>query len=208
MNDLPEIEQNMEQQNTIDVLPLCRADIFIKSDVGSVEQREDLKKQILHAKENNIEVMGGGNKGCWRSTAKYKMDWLYDAVKELSDQANKVYFETDPVFKKQVTSCTNRDFGIWTNINDVGSKNVLHTHVEDIWAGIYYVQAEGTGNLVFLNPANTLMTCNQKAPFVRNSVIVPQDGMLVLWPGWMPHEVEENKSNQQRINLAWGVNYN
>ena len=24
--------------------------------------------------ENNIEVMGGGNKGCWRSTAKYKMD--------------------------------------------------------------------------------------------------------------------------------------
>ena len=84
MNDLPEIEQNMEQQNTIDVLPLCRADIFIKSDVGTVEQREDLKKQILHAKENNIEVMGGGNKGCWRSTAKYKMDWLYEELRNLA----------------------------------------------------------------------------------------------------------------------------
>ena len=189
-------------------LPLFYSDVFINEDVGTDEQREDLKKQILHAKENNIEVMGGGNKGCWRSTAKYKMDWLYDAVKELSDQANKVYFETDPVFKSQVTSCTNRDFCIWTNINDVGSKNVLHTHTEDAWAGIYYVQSEGTGNLMFHNPANTLQQCNKLSPFIRKTGIMPKDGMLILWPGWVPHEVEENKSNQQRINLAWGVNFN
>ena len=32
---------------------------FYKENVGTEEQREDLKKQILHAKENNIEVMGG-----------------------------------------------------------------------------------------------------------------------------------------------------
>ena len=189
-------------------MPLFHCDLFIKEDVGTDEQREDLKKQILQAKEDNRGTQGGGNPGCWRSNATYNMDWLYETMRVLSNEANKVYFETDPVFKSQVISCTNRDFGIWTNINDVGSKNVLHTHVEDIWAAIYYVQSEGTGNLVFLNPANTLMTCNQKAPFVRNSVIVPKDGMLVLWPGWMPHEVEENKSNQQRINLAWGINYN
>ena len=43
------------------MLPLCRADIFMKEDVGTVEQREDLKKQILHAKENNIGGVGGSN---------------------------------------------------------------------------------------------------------------------------------------------------
>ena len=26
----------------------------------------------------------------------------------------------------------------------------------------------------------------------------PKDGMLVIWPGWVPHEVEENKSDKQR----------
>ena len=36
---------------------------------------------------------------------------------------------------------------------------------------------------------------------------MPKDGLLILWPGWVPHEVEENKSDQQRINLAWGINY-
>ena len=31
--------------------------------------------------------------------------------------------------------------------------------------------------------------------------------MLVLCPGWVPHEVEENKSNKQRINIAWGYKF-
>ena len=45
--------------------------------------------------------------------------------------------------------------------------------------------------------------------FLHQSVRVkPKDGMLVLWPGWIPHEVIENKSNRQRINIAWGINFN
>ena len=31
------------------VLPLFHSDVFIKDNVGTDEQREDLKKQILHA---------------------------------------------------------------------------------------------------------------------------------------------------------------
>ena len=36
------------------MLPLYHSDFFVKENVGTEEQREDLKKQILHAKENNI----------------------------------------------------------------------------------------------------------------------------------------------------------
>ena len=38
------------------ILPLFRSDIFVKENVGTEEQREDLKKQILHAKENDIGI--------------------------------------------------------------------------------------------------------------------------------------------------------
>ena len=48
------------------MLPLFHSDIFIKENVGSEEQRKDLKNQILHAKENNIGTQGGSNDGCWR----------------------------------------------------------------------------------------------------------------------------------------------
>ena len=190
------------------MLPLFRSDIFVKENVGTEDQREDLKKQILHAKENDIGTQGGSNHGCWRSNATYDMEWLYDEMRTLTDHANHIYFEDDPVFKSFIEGCKNRDFGIWTNVNEVGSKNVLHTHTDDAWAGIYYLQAEGTGNLVFTNPANLLLQCNPKSPYTRKSGIAPEDGMLVIWPGWVPHEVLENKSNKQRINIAWGINYN
>ena len=190
------------------MLPLFRSDIFVKENVGTEEQREDLKKQILHAKENDIGTKSGSNHGCWRSNATYDMEWLYDEMRKLSDHANQIYFQDDPVFKSFIEGCKNRDFNIWTNVNEVGSKNVLHTHTDDAWAGIYYLQAEGTGNLVFTNPANLLLQCNPKSPYTRKTGIKPEDGMLVIWPGWVPHEVLENKSNKQRINIAWGINYN
>ena len=190
------------------IIPLFHSDVFIKENVGTDEQREDLKKQIIHAKENDIGTQGGGNDGCWRSDAKYEMDWLYDEMRTLSNEVNNIYFESDPTYKMLLEKCDNREFGVWTNVNEVGSKNVLHTHTSDAWAGIYYLQVEGTGNLVFTNPANLLLQCNPKSPYTRKTGIKPEDGMLVIWPGWVPHEVLENKSNKQRINIAWGINYN
>ena len=191
----------------IEVQPLCHSDIFVMK-VGTDEQIKNLKKQILHAKENNIGEKLGGNPGCWRSDAKYEMDWLYDAVREVTNQANKMYFEKDSTFNSIIGKCQNRDINIWTNVNEVGSKNVVHSHKPDVWAGIYYVQGEGTGNLVFHNPANLLSDCNHTSPFTRKMGLEPRDGMLVIWPGWVPHEVEENKSDKQRINIAWGIKFN
>ena len=189
-------------------LQLYHSDLFIKENVGTDEQREDLKKQILDAWKEGKGTMPGGNEGCWRSNATYQMRWLYDAVKELVLEANKLYFENEDVYKMLLDKCNNIDYNIWTNVNEVGSKNAIHSHTPDAWAGIYYVQSEGTGNLVFHNPANLLQQCNAHSPYTRRTGIRPKDGMLVIWPGWVPHEVEENKSNQQRINLAWGVNFN
>ena len=190
------------------VLPLFHSDLFIKENVGTEEQRKDLKKQILQAKEDDRGTQGGGNPGCWRSNALYEMKWLYGAMKDLVTEANEIYFEKDSVFKYYIDKSENLDYNIWTNVNEVGSKNVIHSHKTDASAGIYYVQAEETGNLMFYNPANLLNECKFNSPFVRNTGILPKDGMLVLWPAWIPHEVIENKSNQQRINIAWGINFN
>ena len=200
----------MKQKGEVmdNVLPLFHSDLFIKENVGTEEQRKDLKKQILQAKEDDRGTQGGGNPGCWRSNALYEMKWLYGAMKDLVTEANEIYFEKDSVFKYYIDKSENLDYNICTNVNEVGSKNVIHSHKTDAWAGIYYVQAEETGNLMFYNPANLLNECKFNSPFVRNTGILPKDGMLVLWPAWIPHEVIENKSNQQRINIAWGINFN
>ena len=190
------------------MIPLYHSDLFVKENVGTDEQISDLKKQILNARDNNIGTQPGSNEGCWRSNALYEMQWLYDEMKNLVIEANQNYFERHSVFEYYVDKSNNLDNNIWTNVNEVGSKNVIHSHKTDAWAGIYYVQAEGTGNLMFYNPANLLNECKFNSPFIRNTGIQPKDGMLILWPGWIPHEVIENKSNRQRINIAWGINFN
>ena len=190
------------------MIPLYHSDLFVKENVGTDEQISDLKKQILDARDDNRGTQPGSNEGCWRSNALYEMQWLYDEMKNLVIESNQNYFERDSVFEYYVDKSNNLDYNIWTNVNEVGSKNVIHSHKTDAWAGIYYVQAEGTGNLMFYNPANLLNECKFNSPFIRNTGIQPKDGMLILWPGWIPHEVIENKSNRQRINIAWGINFN
>ena len=163
-----------------DIIPLYHSDVFCKKNVGTVEQREDLKKQILLTREKDDSPIDGSNPGCWRSTVTYQMDWLYGAMRELVIDANNVYFEKDPVFKHFITNSTNLDFSIWTNVNEVGSKNHLHSHKADAWAGIYYIQSEGTGRLKFYNDANILVECQRKSPFTRSMEITPEDGIPVL----------------------------
>ena len=190
------------------IIPLFYSALFVKENVGTEELREDLKRQILQAKKDDRGTQGGSNPGCWRSTALYEMKWLYDEMRNLVMEANQKCSEIDSAFKQHLEKSDNLDYNIWTNVNEVGSKNVIHSHKADAWAGIYYVQAEGTGNLMFYNPANLLNECKFNSPFIRNTGIQPKDGMLILWPGWIPHEVIENKSNRQRINIAWGINFN
>ena len=163
------------------MIPLYHSDLFIKENVGTDEQINDLKKQILDARDNNRGTQPGSNEGCWRSNALYEMQWLYDEMKQLVIDANKMYFDKDPVFKNFIDKSDTLDYNIWTNVNEVGSKNVIHSHKTDAWAGIYYVQAEDTGNLLFHNPANLLNDCKFNSPFVRGLGIQPKDGMLILF---------------------------
>ena len=88
------------------VMPLFHCDLFIKEDVGTDEQREDLKKQILQAKEDNRGGVGGGNPGCWRSTATYDMDWLYESMRVLSNEANKIILRVIEYLNHYLTTAT------------------------------------------------------------------------------------------------------
>ena len=98
------------------------------------------------------------------------------------------------------------DFKIWTNVNEPNSTNDIHTHKEFSFACTYYLQGTNTGKLTFINPANILNECNLKSPFVRNYSVEPKDGDLFIWPAWIPHKVDRNESDRQRINLAFNIN--
>ena len=187
---------------------LYHSELFKKSNVGTKKQRKDLLDKILYLKKNNISPAEQSNKNCFRSSYMYgeELNWLRDAIKVFVEEISNFYKEHDESFNALVSQDEQKlDFSIWTNVNEPGSINELHTHKGVSFACTYNLQTEGTGNLVFRNPANLLNDCNQKSPFIRNYKIEPKDGDLLIWPAWVPHYVEENKSNKQRINIATNI---
>ena len=72
--------------------PLHRADMFVKNNVGTVEQRNELIKQALWVKEHEPYFMKYTNDGCWRSSFKYKQFyWLFFEFQEVSYEAMQFY---------------------------------------------------------------------------------------------------------------------
>ena len=187
---------------------LFYCDLFTKKNVGTKKQRKDLLDKIYYLKKNNINSVDENNEGCFRSTHEYdkELDWLRKVIRDFVVEISEFYSNRDMIYKTRVKNQTQQcDLSIWTNVNEPGSINELHTHKGFSFACTYNLQTEGTGNLVFRNPANLLNDCDLKSPFIRNYKIEPKDGDLLVWPAWVPHEVEINKSDKQRINIASNI---
>ncbi len=183
---------------------LFRSDFFVGR-VGNQDQITDLSKQMLVSQESDTDAITNSNDRCWRSTVKYdNIDWLLDGVKILTENAIDYYSSLDSTFKNHITK-NHITIDYWTNINKPASRNVLHSHVADSFAAVYYVQGTKTGPLKFINPANVLNDCNSVSPFVREVLVHPHDGELILWPAWVPHEVEVNQSDRDRMNIAFTI---
>lgn len=186
------------------VVTLTKSDLFINN-VGTPEQRNQLIEEIRFVKSQNPNGIEKSNLDCWRWNNPCKnIDWLMDSIIDLLDSAVEMYSQEDKTFGyRQRLDLVNVDY--WANINQPGSRNSMHCHKPAQFSACYYIQAEGTGAIRFSNPSNIMAECNPGAPFTRDHCIEPTDGDLLLWPAWMPHEVETNFSNQERINLAFDL---
>jgi uncharacterized protein (TIGR02466 family) len=187
------------------MLTMFKAEIFDRANVGTDEQREKLIKQILRGKDKNENPMGYTNIDCWRGRPNLDMQWLAGEVQTMTDQAVGYYAMRNKVYKEEVKDLRHLSYDYWVNVNEPGSRNMMHSHCAFHYAAIYYLQATDTGCLIMSNPANKLSECNPGSPYTGDVYIDPKDGDLFLWPAWVPHEVDVNKSNKQRINIAFNL---
>jgi len=186
-----------------------RTDLFMShlsyKEVGTVSEREQLKKKMHDARASLPDSIRNSNVGCWRNEVQYPdAEWLIGGLHEMIEEAIEFYKEADPTFARAIQK-NQISLQSWSNINEPGSFNALHSHPESTFACVYYVQAEGTGALKFPNPVNLLNNYYTVSPYMRGIVFEPKDGELVLFPGWLPHEVGINTSDKQRMNIAFQV---
>jgi len=184
---------------------LYHSDIFIRKNLATPEQLKDLYDQVQQVKNSNKGALLRSNDGCFRTNEKYSRDtWLLDAVQDMTKKAAEYYFDIDESFLEHVPNKKIK-INYWTNVNQPGASNVIHNHEKDTFAAVFYLQAEDTGTITFVNPANILSGCNPASPFTRALSFVPEDNQLILWPAWVPHEVDPNPSDKERINIVFSI---
>lgn len=101
-------------------------------------------------------------------------------------------------------------YNIWVNINTPGSYNNLHHHVDAIFSGVYYVDASTEqGNIQFERGDNAEYHIPQemieKVTYYTSSkaTYAAKTGGLYIFPGWLKHNVESNKTNKDRISISF-----
>lgn len=98
---------------------------------------------------------------------------------------------------------------IWININPPGAYNELHHHQGAVFSGVYYVDAgENQGNIQFERTdgaeyhiperieQETYYSCTRATYKCKTNA-------LYIFPGWLKHSVQGNRSNADRISISF-----
>ena len=98
----------------------------------------------------------------------------------------------------------------WANVNERGDSNALHIHPGNPWSGVYYVATEkdARGEIYFCDPrVEALMSLHPLNPFnATNPVtLVPEAGLLVVFPSFLYHGVHPYQGSTPRISIAFNL---
>ena len=103
----------------------------------------------------------------------------------------------------------------WKNINAPGDFNVKHDHPRSNLSGVLWIKtAKNSGNLVFTSPQlfnkfQELYNYTDEFKYDTKSYMTyyfpPTEGRILLFPSSLEHEVEENKSDEDRISYSFNI---
>ena len=129
-------------------------------------------------------------------------------VNSISPQLNSVLTDMGWDIKNQEVKIT----GMWAIINKKNASNSMHIHSNNYISAAYYVKApKNCGDIVFYDPrfAATYRYPKISKTNKLNSNIVsfqPKEGMLVLFPSYLQHSVNVNKTDKERIVISFNIN--
>jgi len=97
--------------------------------------------------------------------------------------------------------------GGWINVKGPGEGIEAHGHNDCSLTATYYVQAEETsGDIVFMMQGGHISSdgsfINNDFSILPHKHITPVSGKLVIFPAYIIHEVQRNRSNALRISIS------
>jgi hypothetical protein len=152
--------------------------------------KHSINERLVSYVQPNFKFYGTGY-----STVSVKNEWLLNS-----------HFSNFIVQKANDLTKANMQMSkIWVNINPEGAFQQRHMHPEYDIAGTYYIFCPITsGDITFYNPSPVVEAFQVLRPFYQfTHTHTPVEGDLLLWPGYIQHEVSYNYSNAVRISISF-----
>lgn len=100
----------------------------------------------------------------------------------------------------------------WIHATDSGDLTQSHNHKPAIFSGVYYVDKPAdSGDLIFvdINPYQEYQPKPLKGetdPISSPQLMIKAgEGMMLVFPSWLPHKVPRNASGERRISISFNV---
>lgn len=189
-------------------LMYCFPSFLITENLTNIDNN-DLARYAVEYQKNFPGVVKS-NYGGWQSD---RLEVHNDNVGILVDEIIKICND----HKKDFCIKSAGNFfvsNIWLNINGKGTFNRPHIHSECLFSGVYYVKCqEDSGNVILLNPSK-LQQYHVKEEYVESFdgilastwSVDAEIGKLLIFPAWLEHYVEPNRSDEDRISIAFNIN--
>jgi len=129
-------------------------------------------------------------------------------INSISSNLNKVFNDMGWDLKNQKVKITS----MWSIINKKNASNSRHIHSNNCISAAYYVKApKHCGDIVFHDPRSAAVYSYPKVSKINklNSNIYsiqPREGLLVMFPSFLHHSVDTNKSDKERIVISFNLN--
>ena len=96
----------------------------------------------------------------------------------------------------------------WITKNTLETYAIEHTHGATDISGVYYIKTNGKdGNLYFNDPNQGKLGNLIMGLSVQQNIAPLEQGLLILWPGFLSHGTHTNKSDHERLSLSFNIKF-
>ena len=145
------------------------------------------------------------NVNSWHSTTEMHKIPVFQPL------VNELYKMQEEIYQEEWLDRRPKLGNMWANINYPGGYNRPHVHPNSLFSGVYYVKSnKESGTLSMNDPrpgVQTVMPSRKpgKPPkhLWREVHLEPVPGRIIMFPAWLWHCVEPNKTNDIRISVSF-----
>jgi len=171
---------------------------------------KELIEYIYKLYENDAEGIERSNRGGWHSK-NFRLTEENSIQKKFAIKAQEYILDTFNQMGWKTEDQKIRIREMWSIINKKNDFNVIHTHPNSYLSAAYYVKApKNCGRFQVENPN---IAKRHSFPDIKSKNELNHDvagieideGDLLIFPGYLPHKVGKNNSDEDRVVISFNV---